>query len=223
MFSFCSDMNDAEALCEADGAARPLPLAGEGDREAVERACLIRHQLAVLGRLADAGLEIAIALEAQAKGGPAVVDGDIAMAYGRVARAVRQTIMLQSKLIETQREQDKAAANRKAQARSSAARLIRGAIEDDGPNDKDRAERLHREAAERLQVEDFSDLLNRPFADAVAGICRDLGLSPDWLRLAEDCADAEAAFTGKPGAPPPDEKVEYEIQWLDGTSSSDSS
>jgi hypothetical protein len=185
---------------------------------------MVERQLAVLGRLAEAGLEIAIGLEAQAKGGPVVVEGDLAMAYNRVARAVRQTIMLQSRLIQELKDRETAAASRKAQARASAARLIRGAIEDDRANDAERAERLSREAAERLRLEDFSDLITRPFAEAVAQICRDLGLSPDWLALAEDCADAEAALSGKPGATPADDRAgPIEIQWLDGTTSSDSS
>jgi hypothetical protein len=174
------------------------------------------RQLAVLGRLAEAGLEIAVALEAQAKGGPVVAPGDIAMAYARVARAVRQTIMLQSRLIEAQRAQDESQAARKAAARSSAARLVRGAIEDDGINDTERAERLHAEAAERLQAENFTDLLSRPFGEAVAGICRDLGLSPDWLRLAQDCAEAEAALKGQPGAAPKEAEDDgIQVLWID--------
>ena len=111
---------------------------------------MVERQLQMLGRLAEAGLEIAVALEAQAKGGQAVVQGDIAMAYNRVARAVRQTIMLQSKLIEALQERETACAGRKASARSSAARILRGVIDEDGANDAERAERLAGEAAERL-------------------------------------------------------------------------
>src|ERR1700710_127081 len=88
--------------------ARPTPVAADWAQPMVE------HQLQMLGRLAEAGLEIAVALEAQAKGGPAVVEGDIAMAYNRVARAVRQTIMLQSRLIEALQERETARAGRKA-------------------------------------------------------------------------------------------------------------
>lgn len=161
---------------------------------------LVERQLQMLGRLAEAGLEIALALEAQAKGGEAVVQGDVAMAYNRVARAVRQTFMLQSRLIEDLQAHEAGRAGRRAAARASAARLVRGAIDDDPGGDAERAERLAAEAAERLREEDFSDLLSRPFADAVADIVRDLGLAPDWLALAEDCAGAEAALSGKPGA-----------------------
>jgi hypothetical protein len=177
---------------------------------------LADRQLQMLGRLAEAGLEIAVALEAQAKGGEAVVQGDVAMAYSRVARAVRQTIMLQSKLIEALQESETGRAGRKAAARASAARIVRGVIEDDRSNDVERAERLTTEAAERLREEDFGDLLARPFAEAVAEICKDLGLSPDWLALAEDCAAAEAALASKPGEAPeePEDTGPMEVRWL---------
>jgi len=177
---------------------------------------LLDRQLQILGRLAEAGLEIAVALEAQAKGGEAVVQGDVAMAYSRVARAVRQTLMLQSRLIEDLQENEAGRVGRRAAARASAARLVRGVIDEDRTNDAERAERLAAEAAERLREEDFSDLLARPFADAVAEICKDLGLEPDWLALAEDCAAAEAALAGKPGeAAGEPHRGPIEVRWLD--------
>jgi len=178
---------------------------------------LVDRQLAILGRLAEVGLEIAVALEAQAKGGEAVVEGDVALAYDRVARAVRQTIMLQSRLIEALQDRGAAAAGRKAAARASAVRIVRGVIDDERTNDDERTERLAAQAAERLREEDFGDLLTRPFAEAVAGICRDLGLAPDWLALAEDCFAAEAALTGEAAAAPAEEPWTgpVDVRWLD--------
>jgi hypothetical protein len=186
---------------------------------------LAERQLAILGRLAEAGLEMAVALEAQARnlvqgrGGPVVVEGDIALAYDRVARAVRQTIMLQSNLVGALQERQAAEINRKAQAKSSAARLVRDVIEDDREikSDKERLRRLKGEAAERLEAEDFGDLLSRPFGEAVAQICRDLGLSPDWLALAEDCAAAEAKLTAPPAAAPASAQTPgpIELTWVD--------
>jgi hypothetical protein len=178
---------------------------------------LVDRQLQILGRLAEAGLEIALALEAQAKGGEAVVQGDVAMAYSRVARAVRQTIMLQSKLVEALQERETATAGRRAAARASAAQIIRGVIDDDRANDAEHAERLAGEAAERLREEDFGGLLSRPFGEAVAGVVRDLGLSPDWLALAEDCYAAEAALAGKAGEAAEEEPYRgpVEVRWLD--------
>ena len=177
---------------------------------------MVERQLEMLGRLAEAGLEIAVALEAQAKGGEVVVQGDIAMAYNRVARAVRQTIMLQSKLIEALKAQETARAGRKAAARASAARILRGVIEDEAGDDRERAERLSTEVVERLEHENFADLSARPFGEVVAGICRDLDLSPDGLALAEACFAAEAALHARLGetlsAPQAPEGVE--VQWL---------
>ena len=80
---------------------------------------MVERQLQVLGRLADAGMELVEALVAQAKGGEAVVEGDVAMAFNRVARAVRQTSMLQSKLIEALQDYETGRATRlKAMATS---------------------------------------------------------------------------------------------------------
>ncbi|HEY4030736.1 MAG TPA: hypothetical protein VGM25_10360 [Caulobacteraceae bacterium] len=177
---------------------------------------LIERQLQILGRLAEAGLEIAVALEAQARGGPEVVQGDVAMAHARVARAVRQTVMLQSKLIEALDDREDERAARQASVRANAARIVRGVIEDER-GDGERAERLGAEAAERLRAEDFGDLLSRPFGEAVAGICRDLGLAPDWLALAEDCFAAEAAIAGRPVEAPaePEYRGPMTVRWLD--------
>jgi hypothetical protein len=206
LFTICSEMS-AALLPETLPAARSADWARP----------LLDRQLAVLGRLAEAGLEIAVALEAQARGGEAVVQGDVAMAYNRVARAVRQTIMLQSRLIEAWQDRATAATGRKAAARASAARIVRDVIEDERENDAERTERLTTEAAERLRDEDFGDLLARPFAEAVADIVRDLGLSPDLLALAEDCFAAEAALTGQAGAAPADEPYRgpVDVRWLD--------
>jgi len=177
---------------------------------------MVERQLAILGRLAEAGLEIAVALEAQAKGGQAVIQGDVAMAFNRVARAVRQTIMLQSRLIEALQDRQAARAGRQAAARAGAARIVRRVIDDDRTNDAERAERLAAEAAERLRAEDFGDLLARPFGEAVADICKDLGLAPDWLALAEQCAAAEAALAGKPAEAPNEPCTgPIEVRWLD--------
>ena len=204
----CSEMSAAALLPETI----PSAVSDDWARPMVER------QLQVLGRLAEAGLEIALALEAQARGGEAVVQGDVAMAYAHVARAVRQTIMLQSRLIEGLQDRATAGAGRRAAARASAARILGGVIEDHPSDDAERAERLAAEAAERLREEDIGDLLSRPFGEAVAAICRDLGLSPDWLSLTEDCCAAEAALAGKPVAAPAAQAPRtgsLEVRWLD--------
>ena len=162
-----------------------LPAAGPADwaRPLVER------QLQVLGRLADAGMELVEALVAQAQGkrtgGEAVVQGDVAMAFNRVARAVRQTVMLQSKLIEALQARHAAVAGRTAAAKASAARIVCGVIDDDRSNDTERAEGLAAEAAERLREEDFSDCLARSVS-----LDRSSSITPRTMRAALTLAAA---------------------------------
>src|ERR1700761_7805744 len=90
MFMICSFMS-AEALPVSIPAADWAPP-------------LIERQLELLGRLAEAGLQIALAVERQATGeleeGAAPVAADVSLAYARVSRAVRLTVALQSKRIE---------------------------------------------------------------------------------------------------------------------------
>jgi len=52
----------------------------------------------------------------------------------------------------------------------------------------------------------------------VAGICRDLGLQPDWLGLAEDCAAAERVLAGLGDQAPeePDDAGSFDVRWLFG-------
>jgi hypothetical protein len=80
--------------------------APQGDGRRDWARALPERQLAVLGRLAEDGLEIAQAIKRQAVQADdptptaKVVRGDVTVAYARVARAVRLTLMLQAKVIE---------------------------------------------------------------------------------------------------------------------------
>jgi len=60
---------------------------------------MLERQMEVLGRLAEVGLQVALAVERQAQADP---DGAalqaIALAYSRVSRAVRLTLALQGRL-----------------------------------------------------------------------------------------------------------------------------
>jgi hypothetical protein len=178
---------------------------------------MLEQQLALLGRLAEAGLEIAVALERQAKGETEVdvARGDIALAYARVARAVRLTIALQTKLIADfnafgmdevrARSQEARCAEsdrqdldktRKVAVKRVMARVICAEAED-----QETADRLFKEVGERLNDPTLCGDLNRPFSEIVAGICRDLGLSPDWAVLSQEAWAREEVQSGRPGAP----------------------
>jgi len=174
----------------------PTDAAAGGAGEARDRP-LAERQLEALGELVDIGLTLARAVERQVSEAQAPCIADLeaaAMAYARVARAVRQTVMLQSRLQAEQR----AATARAGGLRARAARIVRRAIADQH-GETEQAERLAAEAAERLEQERYGDLLARPVGEIVADICRDLGLSPDWPALDEDIAAAEAFARGEAG------------------------
>ena len=212
---FCSDMIDAatalnqsprsEASAE-DGAdwARPL----------------LERQLWVLGQLAEGGLQVARAIERQATGAGSGDGGpnlnDLALAYARVARAVRMTLLLQSRLIQDAQTADKLKAHTAhcAKVRQEAQRpllederkarveRIVGRIAQGEHDDAETVERIVEEAAERLDQDDiYGDVLSKPVSEIVARICEDLGLDPDWPRLAEEAwarAEIESGAAGSP-------------------------
>jgi hypothetical protein len=179
---------------------------------------MLEQQLALLGRLAETGLEIAVALERQAKGEKGAVDvarGDIALAYARVARAVRLTIALQSKLIADfnafgmdevrARSQEALCAKRNRQdlektRKPGVARILERIIATEADS-QETGGRLCREASEHLADPTLVGDLNRPFSEIVAAICRDLGLSPDWAALSQEAWAREEVATGRVGAP----------------------
>ncbi len=198
--------------------ASPLPNTPETDGSAggeVLARAWIERQLAMLDRLAEAGLEAALAIERQAKeAGPDVDLNRISMAYDRVSRAVRMTIALQSKLVEDVKAREAAAAEKRAEAedddawpdeeerrKAGISRIVGRVIEAERQDDRE-IDRLVLRAEMRLDDETlFDDILSRPIGEIVAAICRDLGLSPDWTRLAEEAwAKAEIA-EGPEGSP----------------------
>lgn len=174
---------------------------------------VLQRQMDVLGELAEAGLEIAKATArravAQAEQDPAEAQGgedNLAMVYARVARAVRLTLMLQAKAVEALRAFDlgeRARADAALQARAQASpeyahkarveRIVERVAQAACGRDEDEVDRLVREAGERLDDDDiWGDVLARPVGELVRAICRDLGLDPDWTRLAEEAwAQAE--------------------------------
>jgi hypothetical protein len=173
---------------------------------------LADRQLAVLGDLAELGLDVARTIERQssasaARDAAAEVQG-MGLAYARVARAVRLTIALQSKRIEdlqalearAQADEDETEAYeelltpinvRKARVSRIVERVAEAEYENEGADAADDAlDRLLTEADERLDDEDvYGDLLERPMSEIVARLCRD----EVWAR--------EEIDSGPPGAP----------------------
>jgi hypothetical protein len=207
MFMLCSEMADgAPSLTTAPTDACP----GDGG----EARRLTERQIEALGELVEIGLKIARAIERQVDGPeplPAADLNAVAIAFARVARAVRQTVMLQSKL----QDERNAATAKAGDVRVRVAGIVRRAIEHEH-GDAERAERLAAEAAERLEQERYGDLLTRPIREIVADICKDLGLDPDWNDLFDEISAAEAfARGGAEAAAAPAEQGPVEVRWLD--------
>ena len=183
------------------------------DAAADRRRSLLDQQLERLDQMAQAGTDLIQALAAQAAGGPKVVKGDVSLAFGRVSRAVRMAILLQRRLIDetVSREADRDGED-DGRALDEAADVGPGTIPDrhdlvediagregDAP---ERAERIERETAERLERDDLYGLVHaRPVGEIVVDICRDLDLEPDWPTLAQEGSAQVAYVTRNPGAP----------------------
>ena len=178
---------------------------------------LVERRLQVLGELAEIGLEVARAVERQARAaGPDVDLKRLSMAYARAARAVRMTVALQSRLSEALKAREAAAAEQRAEAEAEAddalaARLetqkvrVAGIVErvlEAEHEDYDEVSRLVLKAERLLDDESlYDDILSRPIGELVACICRDLGLSPDWPRLAEEAWAKKEIESGVEGSP----------------------
>jgi hypothetical protein len=169
---------------------------------------MLAHQLEVLGRLADVGLEIALAIERQVKADDAPPER-AHIDYSRVARAVRLTLMLQADLIRKLKDYDRGLAFRLATDRKPRVLDRKACIEriveriaTEQADTPESAERLMRETTERLDHDDlYGDVLARPISDLIAAICADLGLKPDWPKLAEQAwaqAEIESGDVGWP-------------------------
>ena len=175
-------------------------------REQRRQALLDRH-LECLARAIEAGMGMISALAAQVAGtGPQVVEGDVALAYSRLTRAVRQGILLQTHLLAEPEEKPAQADAKSAKGkderqemtltwleakdskregrRERVAQIIERMARSDG-EPEEVVERLYNEAAERLeQLDVYGDPAFRPISELVAEVCRDLGLNPDWAVLA---------------------------------------
>jgi chorismate mutase len=88
---------------------------------------------------------------------------------------------------------------RKARVERIVERVIQAEFED---KDEDEIDRLAEEACERLEHDDiYGDLMARPVSEIIALVCRDLGLAPDWSRLAEEAWAQEEIDSGVAAAP----------------------
>lgn len=170
------------------------------DEDACDPAERIARQAYALQDLAEAGLQLTRALVDEVVAGR---DGpfrgvDPALAYSRLARAIRLTIALEARLGEDGASGVAAARGAAAESGAEAAGLEAEADAEAEPViETEAAERGERPERERFD-EQLSDaaLLARPNGEVYARICRDLGTTPEpglFPDLACNDDDAEAA------------------------------
>jgi hypothetical protein len=198
------------------------------DEVALKTQAILQRQLERLEELAEMGMRLARAVEAEVTAGE-IAPAKAIVAVQRAGRAVRQCGLLQIKVLN---DLARAAANdrifgarrREAEAEQAAAladpayghkarveRIVGRIAAEEHRDDEDAVERLAAECAERLEDDDvYGDVMDRPVGELVALICRDLDLDPDWTRLAQEAwAQDEHGLPGSPFAhlapkrPPP--------------------
>jgi hypothetical protein len=177
----------------ADGSATIAPAPDDPEARTA-------RQLAMLQELAEIGMQIARAVRDEALATDAPVDdeaperssrfgnGDLGLVYSRIARAVRQTVALETRVAEggqkacLERDQRRAAATRWAAHERRGE--IRGYVTEVIEAESDRAsdhevDRLLDDLEDRIEAYDHI-LGDTPTGEVVARICADLGLVPDW-------------------------------------------
>jgi hypothetical protein len=186
------------------------------DDPAAWAQAVLRRQVERLDELAELGMRMAQAIQAEKAGGAVTV-------FSRVAKVVRLCGLLQARLIkdmdEARRraliyapmtEQADALAETRERARLDPAhehkarieKIVERQVKALHRDDEEEVERLMLEACERLDDDDiYRDVLNRPVGELVALICRDLGVEPDWPRLAEEAWAQDEIAAAPPGSP----------------------
>jgi hypothetical protein len=171
------------------------------------------RKLAILSELAEAGLEIALALKTrivetatlEPDPGCAGTCANLTRAFDRASRATRMAIALRDRLMkdeppagQAERTAIRAARRERAErVRRIVGRAIRAQF-DDFHTRRD----LDRHVSERLFDTDITgELEGRSIGELVARICADLGIAPRWLEFAQE-AWAQAEITERPPGSP---------------------
>ncbi|HTK35666.1 MAG TPA: hypothetical protein VL358_10340 [Caulobacteraceae bacterium] len=172
----------------------------------------------MLTELAEIGMEIARAAGRRATAGLEDETGagdrrDPALAYARAARAVRLCIALQSRLLGELPALERAEARARCEQQQARKTEIVHLVRKVGQTGReDEIEPICDEAWERLNdADEYGEVMDLPLREAVARICEDLGLVPDWSAwgtgaFADEgpggAADVLLPFWGRAGAKP---------------------
>ena len=148
---------------------------------------LVEAQVAALARLAEMGMQIA---EAATRAAVAGLEGeadardhrDPTLAFTRAARAVRMCFALQTRLLNElpalERAEEKVRYDLRHARKKQIVRLLEQVAE---TAHGDEIERISDEAWERLgDADEYGEVMNLPLGEAVARICKDLDVTPDW-------------------------------------------
>ena len=145
-----------------------------------------RH-LRVLQELTDIGMELARAVKARALDPEADPAGaaELVLTFSRVARAVRQTVALEARIdrdrqaaaVERAERRVRETLDRALRCKARVRDLVERAIDSEASGGA--AEDLLLDLDERLEdADDLAVFADRPVAEIVAHICRDLGVAP---------------------------------------------
>ena len=161
------------------------------------------RQMRIMAQLSELGVGLARSLCAQVSGdAPLTLRGDPALMFSRIARTVRQCIMLEAKIAEAlrewmglssaEREQRQAAVAAKgAEALAAEEADIEDAVEIEraleGRGETEHGERVER--AERSWADSYVIEDEGSFIDIVTKVCRNLGVTPDWTAWSEDAPE----------------------------------
>jgi hypothetical protein len=173
-------MNTPSSLAAAFSTAAP-----GWERAAFER------QIAMLGELAEAGLEVVHAIRDQALVATSA-SIDFGLAYTRAAKAVRMTLSLQRRYILDLRFEFRhgqpapAWAAHAPKAPAGSVDRIRHGLATGGLSEANAVDELEQSLDLYERLEDLDDEIpDGPFNEIVAKLCKDLGLAPDWLERTE--------------------------------------
>jgi len=178
-----------------------------------------------LGVLAEIGLgmakRVAREIEAAEVGG---LDTSVpSLAYDRIARAVRLSLMLQERLqaaeaarvkqaaaeraarpVWEKMAEERAEARRKAappSRRDKAVQAVEAMIERQAGDTQAEYDAMARTFRERLEDYGERDFARRPLSAIIAEICNALGVEPDWTLWADEAWAVEEAEQGRTGSP----------------------
>jgi hypothetical protein len=174
------------------------------------------ERFAMLRELADGGMEISRTVRRLVRAAEPDVGSvaELALAYSRVARTVRQTLALEVRFEEGRKAKERPsdAEDRWRQEMEGAGERLRaklaavgfyptrpqGYVEADDADDEERRENL----VDRPDTDDREGFgPDRPASEVLAGVCADLGIERDLSIWAEEDQVIEDTPTGAAGSP----------------------